>query len=527
MKRIGCLALALCLLCMAGCGNQGEKKETQNTNQKLTYWVGINSSQITTISNYAELPMYQKLSEETGVEVEFMHPPTGQEAEQYNLLIASGDYPDMIERSWSTDAGGPGKAVADGIILPLDDAVKNYAPNYQALLEKNHELKKAFSTDNGQIFAFGGISVMPKLIPGGYFIRKDFLEQLHMEAPKSIEDWEAYFEGCKTQLGIETPFSTDSYRMNYAKLFSESFGIGSKYYVDAAGEVKYAPMQPEFKEYLTLMNRWFEKGYLDKGIFSNDGSMVESKILNSMTGSFYGFIGGTLGKLLAAAPDDTFQLTAVKSPSLKSGEAAQLYVSKPYGFDAAADMTYSLTNTTAFSTKNKDLEKSAKFMDYLYTEEGRRLKNFGVQDVSYTMVGEKPTYTEEIANNAEGRSMNEMIGKYCRATSPNPGFGDDPYYIEQYYKYPQQLEAMDIFAENLGSAVAFDLPPVTPLEEEVTEMSTLQATIDTYQEEMFAKFIMGTEPIENFDKYVATLQSMKIDRILEIYKNAMQRYELR
>lgn len=221
---------------------QGEKKEAENTNQKLTYWVGMNSSQLTTISNYAELPMYQKLSEETGVEVEFMHPPTGQEAEQYNLLIASGDYPDMIERGWAADAGGPGKAVADGIILPLDDAVKNHAPNYHALLEKNHELKKAFSTDDGQIFAFGGITVMPKLNPGGYFIRKDFLEQLHMEAPKSIADWEAYFEGCKTQLGIETPFSTDSYRMNYAKLFSESFGIGSKYYVDAAGEVKYAPM---------------------------------------------------------------------------------------------------------------------------------------------------------------------------------------------------------------------------------------------------------------------------------------------
>lgn len=528
MKRIGCLLLAICMLCMAGCSNQSEKTESTGTSQPLTYWVELNSSQITTITNFGELAMYQKIMEETGVEVEFMHPPAGQTAEQYNLVIASGDYPDMIERGWSGDAGGPGKAVDDGIILPLNDVIESYASNYNAILNENNELKKAFSTDDGQVFAFGTVLLMPELVPGGYFIRKDWLDQLGMEAPQSIDDWEAFFEGCKTQLGVEAPFSTDSYRINTAKLFSESFGIGSKYYVDETGEVKYAPIQPEFKEYLTLMNSWFEKGYLDKGIFSNDSSIVESKILNSMTGSFYGFIGSTLGKLIAAAPDDQFELVAVASPSLKTGEAPQLYVSKYYGTNAREeDVTYSLTSTTAFSTKNKDLEKSAKFMDYLFTDEGRKLKNFGVEGVSYNMAGDKPTYTDEIANNSEGRSMSEMIGKYCRATYPNPGFGDDPYYIEQYYQYPEQMEAVDIFASNMDHAIAYDMPPVTPVADEVTEMSTLQATIDTYQEEMFAKFIMGTEPLENFDKYVETIQSMKIDRILEIYTNAMQRYQSR
>ena len=83
---------------------------------------------------------------------------------------------------------------------------------------------------------------------------------------------------------------------------------------------------------------------------------------------------------------------------------------------------------------------------------------------------------------------------------------------------------MRVYSTNLEHAVAFDMPALTPAAEEVTEISTLLSTINTYQEEMFAKFIMGTEPLENFDKYAETIKSMKIDRILEIYNSAMKRY---
>lgn len=522
MKKIS-LLLAVCMtLGMTACG--GAKKEAQDSGDRpLTYWTAINSSQITTMDNYSMLPMFQKLMEKTGVKLEFLHPPAGQAAEQYNLLIASGDYPDIIERNWAGDLGGPGKAIRDGIIIPLEETIEKYAPNYNKLLSENKELKKAFSTDDGHIFTFGSITLTPDLMPGGYLIRKDWLAKLGMEAPKCIEDWEKYFEACKTQLGVEAPFSTDNYRMNTAMLFSESFGIGSKFYVDSDNTVKYAPIQPEFKEYLTLMNKWFELGYLDKGIFTNEASIVESKVLNSMTGATYGFIGSTLGKLIAAAPDSNFKLEAVASPALKAGEEPKLYVPKTVMEDGQK-LGYSLTSTVAFTVKNKDLEKSAKLMDYLYTDEGKLLKNFGIEGTSYNMKDGKPVYTDEILNNPDGLSVSEALGKYCRAGYPCPGFGDDPDYLSQYYKYPEQIEAMKVYSTNLEHAVAFDMPALTPAAEEVTEISTLLSTINTYQEEMFAKFIMGTEPLENFDKYAETIKSMKIDRILEIYNSAMKRY---
>lgn len=522
MKKIAVL-LAVCLVfCTTAC-KKTDVEKTSTADEPLTFWAGLNKAQLATTSDLNEHPMFKKLMEETGVKVKFMHPPTGQEAEQYNLLIASGDYPDIIERNWAGDLGGPGKAISDGIIIPLEEVIEKYSPNYNKILSENKELKKAFSTDDGHVFTYGTITLTPKLMPGGYMVRQDWLDKLGMEAPECIEDWEKFFEACKTKLGIESPFSTDSYRMNTAKLFSESFGIGSKFYVDGNNKVCYAPIQPEFKEYLILMNKWYEKGYLDQGIFTNTAAIVESKMLNSMTGAMYGFIGSTIGKLINSAENEDFKLVAVASPSLKKGEKPELYVAKPRGL-ADAEVGYSLTSTTCFTTKNKNLEASAKFMDYLYTEEGNLLQSFGIEGITYNMVDGVPTYTDEILNNPDGLSVSEALGKYCRAGFASSGFGDDPHYLNQYYQYQEQRDAVATYATNLDNAVAFDMPALTPAAEEVSEISQLLSTINTYQEEMFSKFIMGTVSIDEFDEYVKTLKSMKIDRILEIYNNAMERY---
>ena len=50
--------------------------------------------------------MYQKAQEITGVKIDFKHPPVGQEGEQFNLMVASRDFPDIME--------------SDGKVTPAD-----------------------------------------------------------------------------------------------------------------------------------------------------------------------------------------------------------------------------------------------------------------------------------------------------------------------------------------------------------------------------------------------------------------------
>ena len=64
---------------------------------KITWWTELNSN--VSSANYANLgdtPGAKELSKQTGIEVEYIHPATGQLAEAFNLMLAEGEYPDII-----------------------------------------------------------------------------------------------------------------------------------------------------------------------------------------------------------------------------------------------------------------------------------------------------------------------------------------------------------------------------------------------------------------------------------------------
>jgi putative aldouronate transport system substrate-binding protein len=51
--------------------------------------------------------------------------------------------------------------------------------------------------------------------------------------------------------------------------------------------------------------------------------------------------------------------------------------------------------------------------------------------------------------------------------------------------------------------------------------------INTYQNEMELKFILGTESLSNWSTYVSTIKRMGIDRAVEIQNAALARYNAR
>ena len=49
--------------------------------------------------------------------------------------------------------------------------------------------------------------------------------------------------------------------------------------------------------------------------------------------------------------------------------------------------------------------------------------------------------------------------------------------------------------------------------------------VNTYRDEMFDKFVMGAEPIDNsFDNFVKTIEGMGIQEALDIQQAAYDRY---
>jgi putative aldouronate transport system substrate-binding protein len=173
----------------------------------------------------------------------------------------------------------------------------------------------------------------------------------------------------------------------------------------------------------------------------------------------------------------------------------------------------------AISKNNKHIIETVKWLDYKYGDEGHMLFNFGVLGKSYTLENGYPKYTDEVMKNKDGLSFSAAL---CRYAVP---FGapivQDKRYQEQNASMPQQKEALKIWAQpdNKGK-----LPPLSFTSEEASRMALIMNDVKTYTDEMFDKFIMGVEPIENFDKFVDRLNKMNIQEAIKIEQAGYDRF---
>lgn len=71
------------------------------------------------------------------------------------------------------------------------------------------------------------------------------------------------------------------------------------------------------------------------------------------------------------------------------------------------------------------------------------------------------------------------------------------------------------------------LPVLTQTAEESARFNSIMNDVNTYFNETINKLIMGIEPLDNFDKFVGTLKSMKIEEAINLRQAALDRYNKR
>lgn len=87
---------------------------------------------------------------------------------------------------------------------------------------------------------------------------------------------------------------------------------------------------------------------------------------------------------------------------------------------------------------------------------------------------------------------------------------------------PEQQEAIKLWAET--DMLEHFVPGLSPAEEDEEDNVRISHDLTTYNEQMLAKFLTGSEPIDNFDQYVAQLKQLGVDRLQEIYQKAYDKY---
>ena len=523
-KKIVRAVLVISVLCFVT-GAAKSIYPLQN-NPKLTYWMELHANTALITKSFADIPLAKELEKRIGVKVEYIHPavaaqvsgPTGRATEAFNLMVASGEPPDIIEYYWRYIPGGPAAAIKNGFIIRLNEAMWKWAPNLRAFLRKNPDINKMIKTDEGDYFCFPFIRGKgPLLSTAGLIIRQDWLDDLKLPMPKTIDDWYNTLKAFKEKKGATYPLTV--MKADLRQDFANGFGffapsMGNGFYVEQ-GKVKYGYTSPGMKNFYATMNKWFREGLLDPNFGTLSSKTIDANILGGKSGAAHGSGGSGLGRWVAAAKDiKGFDLSGCPWPAAKPGEK----IAK-YGYSQA--IWPGEGGNAAISTKCKNIEAAVRLLDYNYSEEGNILMNFGIEGISYKVINGYPAYTEAIMNSP---AITQEMSKYMRGHTNGP-FVQDPRYLEQYYALPQQKQASLTWMKT--DAYKYQLPPVTPTAEESSEVARIMSEIDTYNDEMFMKFILGNEPVDNFDKYVAQIKKFGIDKVIAIYQNAMERYKNR
>ncbi|MDP5272656.1 extracellular solute-binding protein [Chengkuizengella axinellae] len=140
---------------------------------------------------YEENRWVDYIREESGIDVSIVPVPRKQSYEKLNVLVAAGQAPDLI---WEYSRDYMGNLVTQGAIQPIGEYIEKYSTSYKEYLEENPDLLPLM-TFEGEIYA--ATSRRANKANHGMFIRQDWLDELGLDIPKTMDELLAVAEAFK------------------------------------------------------------------------------------------------------------------------------------------------------------------------------------------------------------------------------------------------------------------------------------------------------------------------------------------
>lgn len=455
------------------------------------------------------------INEATNVYIDFNAVAGGMvEEESFNLMIAANDYTDIIGvmnyyGGASSGAAGHEKAINDEIIIDIKDDLEQYAPNYWSYLTSDDDAYMTMLTPSGMM------GCIAQLLQGsesmGMIVRKDWYDESGVSALETIDQFEEYLTYCKDTYGA---YAYLQYEGNDTD-FSAAFNINAGGFNLVDGQVIHAYNMPAYVDYLTKMNEWYEKGLFNSEFYNDtDVTTVRQDMANDLC-SFVDGSASNMGMIYDMNPDNAaMELMGISY--LKADGVDEIHAGNKPSLIKNSD-------TWAVSTACGDHIPLMKLINFLYSEEGQQLYNWGEEGVAfeYDDNGE-PQWTDLVINNPDGLSF--MFASYLYASGTGSVYFPSVYQIEKEYydAKPGVLEAMETFDTQTDGA--YSLPRYVALDSEAEEEYTSMATdMETYAEGMILRFITGEEPLENYDAFLQQCNDMGLERMTELYQEAYDR----
>ncbi len=434
--------------------------------------------------------------------------------EALNLMLASGEIPDIVGSSRLKDfvnQYGP-----EGAFLPLNDLIEEHAPHLKAFFEERPEIKSAISAADGNMY------YIPYLPDGkygrAYFIRYDWLETLGLEVPENVDELKATLEAFRDQdpngngQKDEVPFFARQWP-ELIRLVTLWDGRSSgsdtyhDFYVDE-GQLKHPYAGEGYREGIKNLAEWYAEGLIDAEIFTRGNSSREYLLSENLGGMTHDWFASTSGYNTSLQDKvNGFLFKAFAPPASISGKRIEEHRRIPIKPDG-----------WAIGYTNEHPVETIKYFDFWFSEEGRRLANFGAEGQHYTMVDGEPKFTEEVLTS--GEPVNSQLWA-AGAQLQARGYYQD-YDYEKQWSNEYALEGIALYDQ--GDYLIDQFLGVAFTVDEQKVYDKYWGSIRDYMLERQQAWILGNGDVEaEWDEYIAELEQRGLGEVLTVMQSAYER----
>ena len=529
-RRLMAAAMAAVMLTgtLAGCSAKSETSGTEaakgeaGTSQAQTEetlegsLVSKEPKEFTVFLNFNNMPfdsnwqVWQEAAKRTNISLKgTISLSNSNEEEAFNLMMSSGNLADIIGY---VDASSLEKLGRDGGMIPLNDLIKEHAPNIQKVLDEDARFRQtAYSLD-------GNIYQIPKnqelKAAEFWWIRQDWLDKLNLKAPTTVDELHDVLYAFRNEdpngngLKDEIPlFDRAGWKQpdEYLYLWDTSLEFYPR-----DGKMKYEPLEENFKTGVSNMIKWYQEGLIDPEIFTRGASSRDTLLGGDLGGCTHDWVSTANYNSTLQETIPGFQMVAIVPPADQNGvvkERVSRYPGVGWGI----------------SSQCKDPVTVIKFMDYFFTEEGSDLMNWGIEGDTFTRDADGSKHFTDTVLQSELTPIGYLrsIGAQYRIGMCQDGDYEYATMKEDGIEANKLYNGHDEWFDDSLPSYLDGKMALKYTSDDETEYKNIMASIKPYVDEKFQSWILGVNDFDSeYDIFIKELKARGIDRALEINQKA-------
>lgn len=477
-------------------------------------------------TDYLKSGIMKELEEKHGINIEWQVYYSGDWSEQKSLLLASGDLPDAFFGSCGiTDSD---IAQNKAYFVELTDLIDQNMPNLKSVFEKEPELLARAKDRNGEIYSLvKKLPLRPEVCGDVMYINKDWLDNLNLEVPKTLDELTAVLEAFATQdadgdgdPSNEIPITANKndYLMSGAlRTLLAPFGTmvsrDNNYMgLDKDGKPVFVPIQDNYIEAVKWMHDMYQKGVLDPEFFTQEESMATAK-RQAEGGSQVGLFTGWTAD--AQAGMNAGQFVALEAVE---GYDGGHYVENSQNYLDISDKE--LLITTSCENPEKLLQWADDFYDDLVS-----LQTFygSIPD----QVADNGDGTYEVLVPSDGSSLDTSAWSWSMRDF-GPKYMNPEFYDKVSLPADQgdgiKLAEDEVNGKYVSKDKSVPFPVVKYTDEELSRLVSIGTDIYKYVEAQFAHWVVDGGIDAEWDAYLQQLDAMGLQDLIEIQNTAYNAY---